>query len=391
MTPCILFPSILVYCTGCCWPFILQVMTYTRPIPPDNRALGVYLRKECHASFRQIARQCGMSKSSAQRLCQDISLPRGHQNAVGKRTGRPRKVDERNVRSMIRNLKQLRAKNVNFTVKQLVEESGLNFTGACQRTFSRRLNEKGYYFLQSRKKGLLTEKDKKARLAYARRMKRLQAEDCEYWKNSVAFYLDGVSFIHKFNPMSAATAPKAKVWRKKGEGLEITAKGTKDLAGGRRLHVIVAVAFGKGVVLREPYCHMNGRFFARFITQHFNNCFARCGPKAHGRRIFVMDNDPSQTSRTALNALTNIEAEFHKLPPRSPDLTPVESVFNILKRKLDDQAISKEITQETFEDFETRVLETMDNLDVDLIDRTIGSMWDRINAVIKGKGSRTKY
>ena len=195
-------------------------------------------------------------------------------------------------------------------------------------------------------------------------MKRLQANDCEYWKNSMAFYLDGVSFIHKFNPMSAATAPKAKVWRKKGEGLEITAKGTKDLMGGRRLPVTVAVVFGKGVVLREPYCHLNGQFFARFITQHFNNCFTQCGPKAQGRRIFVMDNDPSQTSRTALNALTNIhvEAEFYKLPARSPGLTPVESVFNILKHKLDDEAISKKITKESFEDFETCILETMDNL-----------------------------
>ena len=30
------------------------------------------------------------------------------------------------------------------------------------------------------------------------------------------------------------------------------------------------------------------------------------------------------------------------------------------------------------------LLETMDNFEVDVIDRTIGSMQDRINAVIKG-------
>jgi len=46
-----------------------------------------------------------------------------------------------------------------------------------------------------------------------------------YWCNDVAFYLDGVSFIHKTNPMSVALSPKARVWRKKGEGLKITAKG----------------------------------------------------------------------------------------------------------------------------------------------------------------------
>ena len=32
---------------------------------------------------------------------------------------------------------------------------------------------------------------------------------------------------------------------KKGEGLNVTAKGTKELAVGRRLHLMVAVAYGK--------------------------------------------------------------------------------------------------------------------------------------------------
>ena len=63
-----------------------------------------------------------------------------------------------------------RRTNVNFTVKTLVQESGL--TGlASIRTFSDFLNKNGYYFLQARKKGLLKEKDTKARLRYASQMK----------------------------------------------------------------------------------------------------------------------------------------------------------------------------------------------------------------------------
>ena len=82
----------------------------------------------------------------------------------------------------------------------------------------------------------------------------------------------------------------------KGEGLKITAKGSKDLPGGRRLHVIVAIAHGKGDVLREAYDKMNAAFFVKFISNHFNACFARCGPKRNGQRLFVMDNDPRQTT-----------------------------------------------------------------------------------------------
>ena len=70
--------------------------------------------------------------------------------------------------------------------------------------------------------------------------------------------------------MSIAMAPKARVWCQKSEGLQVTSKGSKDLAGGKRLHVIVAIAYGKGVILKEPYDKLNGQFFANFIRQHFN-------------------------------------------------------------------------------------------------------------------------
>jgi hypothetical protein len=54
----------------------------------------------------------------------------------------------------------------------------------------------------------------------------------------------------------------------------VTGKGSKELAGGKRLHIIVAIAYGK-----VPYEKMNGNFFAEFIGKHFNTCFAKCGRK----------------------------------------------------------------------------------------------------------------
>ena len=67
------------------------------------------------------------------------------------------------------------------------------------------------------------------------------------------------------------------MWRKREEGLEVTAKGAKDLAGGRRLHVVVAIAYGKGVILKVPYEKMTGRFFSQFVREHFNRTFAEAG------------------------------------------------------------------------------------------------------------------
>ena len=56
----------------------------------------------------------------------------------------------------------------------------------------------------------------------------------------------------------------------KGEGPAITVKGSKTLAGGRRLHVLAAIAWGKGIILSKVYDKMNGDFFAEFIQNNFS-------------------------------------------------------------------------------------------------------------------------
>ena len=158
------------------------------------------------------------------------------------------------------------------------------------------------------------------------------------------------------------------------------------------MHVIVTIAYGKGVILKVPYEKMTGEFFATFIREHFNLTFAKAGPKADGRRLFVMDNDPSQTSRAAKLALKIIsEGSFHEIPPRSPDLNPIENIFHLVKRYLDQEAISRNIVRESFDEFNVRVLEAFGNIPVETIDKTISSMNRRITAILASKGERIKY
>ena len=60
---------------------------------------------------------------------------------------------------------------------------------------------------------------------------------------------------------------------------------------------------------------MNRTFFAEFITTHFNTVFGRAGPKKKRRRLFVVDNDPSQRSKHMQKALEDAEAKLLELPP----------------------------------------------------------------------------
>ena len=365
-------------------------MAYTRKISEQQKAMALYYRRELHHSYRQIAKKCNMSASSVARICNGERKDKRSVGLKNKR-GRPRKLDERSVRKLIRCITNARKTNPNMTVKTLVTESGLSLELADRRTFSRRLNENGYGFFQVRKKGLMNEKDKKLRRKYARQMKHYMKRNPNFWKDEVAFYLDGVSFVYKHNPLNSANAPNARIWRKKCEGLLMTGRGSKELAGGKRLHLIVAIAYGKGVVLKVPYEKMSGGFFEKFVRQTFNLRFAKCGPKKNGRRLFLMDNDLLQTSKAARQAMQDIEAEFHKIPARSPNLNPIENIFHLVKKNLGHEAIANCITSETFKQFTERVLRSFDNHSIAVVDRTIASLSKRVEAVLKSKGNRIKY
>ena len=356
-----------------------------------QKAYAHLLRVHHNASYGEIAKKCKISKSSSHRIC-NMAINKPENSKKCKKKGRPRKLNSRNVRSLIRTLKVLRLREPNVSVKSLVIESGLSLDTVSRRTFSRILNENGYGFLQRRKKGILSERDRVLRRRFCRKVKRFRQINEHFWMNEVSFYIDGVSFIHKFNPMRAATTTgMARVWRKKGEGLMLTGKGSKDLAGGRRVHVMVAIAHGKGVILAEPYEKMNGNFFAHFIKSKFNICFAKAGPKHDGKRIFVMDNDPSQSSKTAMNALRDVEGELLKIPARSPDLNPIENIFHIVKNSLREDAIKKRIEAESFSQFQERVVCALKCISCNVIDKTIESLPKRVDAIIKSGGYRTKY
>ena len=166
----------------------------------------------------------------------------------------------------------------------------------------------------------------------------------------------------------------------------MTAKGSKDLADGRRLHLLAAISFNRGVILREVYQSMNGEFFASFVRNCFPLCFARVC--SNHRRFFLMDNESSLVSKVAKLALQEIDAEVHRIPARSPCVNPVENMFHIIQKMLADEAIRQQIVLECFNDFKNRVLRCFDSLDPELIDHI---MPKQINQIIASKGARIKY
>ena len=109
------------------------------------------------------------------------------------------------------------------------------------------------------------------------------------------------------------------------------------------------------------------------------------------RRLWIQDGDPSQNSAVARAAMTRANCELIKIPPRSPDLNPIENVFKHVSDALREQAITLQIQKETYAEFKDRVISTIQSLPIAMIDNIIGSMPKRLKQILKRKGQRIRY
>ena len=303
--------------------------------------------------------------------------------------GRPSKLTDRDKRAILRQVPILRETVGSFTTKRLRVTAGIG-NQVCDKTIRRVLRSAGYGFYHSRKKGLLKKKDLKDRLQFARKVKRLLSK--KFWTEGISFYLDAAGFLHKYNPFDEAQSTKTMAWRRRDEGLDphYTAKGSHVGSGGRVAHFMVAIGYGKGVILAEKYYgNINGQMFAEFVKDHFPETVQNSSnPRG---KLFLQDGDPSQNSRLASDAMTTVGAKKFSIPARSPDMNPIENVFNFVKLQLHSQALGRQLTKENFEEFSNRVKETLKSVSVDYINKTIESMDPRMSLVIKAKGKRIKY
>ena len=254
-----------------------------------------------------------------------------------------------------------------------MNEANISESNVSVRTVARFLNSKGYFYLQARKKGLLTKNDKNLRVAFAKKVR--EEYNKELWTQKIAFYLDGVAFAHKNNPLDQARAPTGRIYRKKSEGLNqyCTAKGSKVGSGGKIVKFLVAISYNVGVILCEEYEHMTGNFFASFTDKTFEQMFVES--KKGNTRLFIQDNDPSQNSAVAKIAMQRVSAQLLKIPPRSPDLNPRENMFKSVSDDLHDSAIEKQLERESFTQFKERVKDTIVRFPVAKMNNLIRNPW----------------
>jgi DDE superfamily endonuclease len=103
--------------------------------------------------------------------------------------------------------------------------------------------------------------------------------------------------------------------------------------------------------------------------------------------VFQQDDDPKHTSKTVINWLQAQRFELMKWPAQSSDLNPIENLWAIVKKRLENYQTAPGNMDELW----GRVQAEWRRIPNEILQNLVQSMPKRVESVIKRKGLWTKY
>ncbi|CAK9832675.1 Transposable element Tc1 transposase, partial [Anthophora retusa] len=310
-------------------------------ITAEQRKEIVRLRNE-RMTFRQIAEHMGISVHASHTAVKHVEKLDTFENKI--RASRPRKTTPRMDPVIHRLSEKDRHRTAVDIHSEILATSDLKIG---VHTVRRRLNEFGLMGRVARKKPLISKKNRKERLTFVKEHIKWTREQ---W-GKVVFTDES-----KFNRVGSDG--KSYVRRRVGE--EFDPKCIKSTIKG-----------GGGAVMIWGAMTING---VGPIASHSGEDW-----------IFQADNDPKHTSRKAKQFLQDNNVNVMKWPAQSPDLNPIEMLWNDVGRAVSTQKPSN------LNDLFDIIHKAWNDIDINRCIRLIESMPRRCAEVIKMKGKATRY
>lgn len=310
-----------------------------------------------------IGKKIGRPESTVRGFLKRVES-RGH-IADAHASGRPRKTTAITDRRIVRMAKANRRITAKEIQQHLPSEESIS-----ERSIQRRLNTGGLRGGWSLKKPLISEKNRKRRVAWAKEHLQWTTEQWKrvLWSDESPFVIYGTARQRVWrlpNERYSPTTTRATV----KHSVKVMVWGCFAASGVGTLHLI------EGTMDRNVYKNILIHQMKPSAKKIFQD----------DKFIFQHDNDPKHTAKCVKSYLEKQSFETMSWPAQSPDLNPIENLWAIIEYRLRDRRCS------SAQDLYSAIKTEWERLEPSLLENLIESMHRRCQAVIDSNGFPTKY
>ena len=344
---------------------LLILSTMVKQLPPQLLQRINSLSKE-NLSQRGIADQLGISQSV---VSKHLKKNRSHQSPS--KLGRPKlldKIDERFISRMAITGKATTAREIS---QNLAEYSLIRVS---QNTILRSLRRNGVRSHLKIKKPMLNKGHRKARREFE---KKFRAWDETDWNNVIWSDETKVS-LH-------SNDGRDRTFRKSGEPLrDHNVSPTKKFGGGSLMLWGCMLSRGVGYL-----CRIDGGVDAEMYCQILEGEMLKTIEYYDLKKadiIYQQDNAPAHTAKRTIQWFERNEINIMVWPSQSPDLNPIEHLWDHLKRE-----IRKKKQCRTLDELWEVITDIWNSITPEICSKLVHSMTNRLKEVRKAKGGFTSF
>jgi transposase len=318
-------------------------------------------------SGREIAKKLGLVPSTVNMVISRYKLSGTTENLT--RPGRPKILTKRDNRHLVNDVK----KNRRATLQDITNNAPSNVSKGTIRST---LHELGMNSRIVAKKPFINLENQAKRLAFAREHEKMTVDD---WKH--VLWTDESSFE------TGKNTRQVRVWRSPSERFHSSCLAPSFKSGRQTVMVWGCFMWGKrGPLVIMPKGSIDGAKYIEVMEEALLDFWMEQSEE-RGFVVLQEDNAPIHTCKQAKRWRELRDIVSLTWPPNSPDLNPIEHAWYLIKcvvQKMNPRPM-------TLPSLKEAIKKAWEEYDMDIMDRLVGSMPDRIAAVIKAHGGSTKY
>lgn len=333
-----------------------------------KKAIEPYIRAQAVALYQSGLNMNKVSKHlKVSRTCVRNAIMKFENQGKfvdSKRSGRPKKISERDERE----LKRLVQGDNRLSVAKITKDLNIGLAKPVSKeTIRRYLKKLGYEYAVKIKKPFLSLKHRKARVEWCQQHLHWTIQD---WRK-VIFSDESTFYVLK-------RKNQVKIWRTDDERLIPECVQHMNTGNGGKVGIWGGIMSEGTTMARIFNDSMNGALYCDVLETEVKQSMKVFRKKAD--HLFQQDLAPWHTSKLVKEKMAKMKLNLLPWAAKSPDLNPIEMLWSILDKKL----IGKPIY--SISELKKRLQQEWDGIDKQLCLSLIDSMPDRVGKCLKARG-----